>query len=110
MISLVSLSWFWNSMRLPLEEYSEQIDHLNDFIDTVCKDAINWREIYDLGAPIANFARTMSKTGLLLDKKNNDETSCLDESKPVLLAIKNALAHAYDSEIWFGGLSLPTQR
>ncbi len=108
MITLVSLSWFWNSMRLPLEEFNEQIDHLNNFIDGVCKGSINWREINDLGAPIANFARTMSKTGLLLDTKNNDETHCLDESKTVLLAIKNALSHAYDSEIWFGGLSRPT--
>jgi hypothetical protein len=108
MLSLVSLSWFWQSMRLPLEEFNEQIDNFNQFINSVCKGTINWREIYDLGSPISNLALTMSKTGLLLDKKDTDETCCLLESKPVLSAIQNALAHAYDSEIWFGGLSRPT--
>jgi len=107
-LTLVSLSWFWQVMRHPLDEFDNQIDNFNQFVDSICRGTIGWREIFSFGAPISNLAWTMSKTGLLLDKTETDETYCLEQSQKVLAAIQDALAHSYDSEIWFGGLSRPT--
>lgn len=107
-LTMISLSWFWESMVQPLEEFDEEIDKFNQFISSICRNATSWREIYGFGTPITNLAHTMSKTGLLLDQTGTDETYCLEQSKKVLSAIQEALAHSYDSEIWFGGLSRPT--
>ena len=107
-LSMISLSWFWESMVQPLEEFDKEVNNFNQFISTICNETVSWREIYGYGVPLTNLAHTMSKTGLFLDQTGTDKTYCLDQSKKVLSAIQEALAHSYDTEIWFGGLSRPT--
>jgi len=105
LLTLLSLSWFWNSMEHPLDDYDNQIERFNDFVDIICKGSANWREIFNLGRPITHMAWTLRLTGFLLDTKDEEQTYCLDESKTVLKAIQNALRHSYLQDLWLGALS-----
>lgn len=108
LLTLISLSWFWDNMKHPLDEYDNQIERFNDFVDMICKGPANWHEIFDLGVPITHLAWTLRTTGLLLDSAENEETHCLEESKTVLKAIQNALRHSYLQDLWLGALSRRT--
>jgi hypothetical protein len=105
LLTLISLSWFWDNMKHPLDEYDYQLERFNDFVEMISKGSANWHDIFDLGGPVTHLAWTLRTTGLLLDSAEDEQTHCLEESKTVLRAIQNALRHSYLQDLWLGALS-----